>query len=1002
MDHRISSLPILALLLLAPPEAPAQGGELTTAQIIERMESATKAYRGKGFDLIPEEKAYWSLPVDVGVALDGAVRIRVPKPETRRGLTECTMVLAGGDFFNIEQILPRTPSLFMPRCRSERIASDSCDRIDPFLPGRNLITGRSSVHVLFHALSPRDAFRFERGLEVAGRRKRGGKDYHVLLSCRDIDNARTGFMRETGKYFIGIDDFRLSRVEQRLLHPQIHSSYWRTWTFDYSPEGVPVKLKLTSDPGNPGSSHGGWRGTREYRLQPADPGEARDRSVFVLPDGLYASQVRNPEVEKLLQGSPDDVDLNFSFALAASDPCTWRPRPPDRAPIIKALEKVIEKRASPVAMRCLFDQYEALNDLKGSLALAERVEKDPSSSPVTRLDAASAFVRAGQGERAFRLVDRIEGIPPARLRVPRASARLAAGDVRGGIGEFGEAGEDEAYWLYGRISQGPGALKGEMQVEALGQAARDHPRSPAILAARLMVLNRKVDIPQMADAVRMIFEAGISERLSDWALDALQRTLNARVDREVLIETLRREKEKVLAAVAAAPDPPASALRGQVFQILGDAAEASACFEKTCALVEANPGSFRCQLPMLMDLLRESGNEGLVRRMVKVALEVVRRPGAPPMNFSGKESDPVYLFARECLDAGRYRDLYRGLKGIDLEDHARFFEDDLKIRSKAIREAVKFAVAEAWRDKEDADGLKWLVMMMARHEPRGAAISLGLDLGAMYQEAVRRSPRDVDLLRSYLMWQEQVGLTRGMAATCEEILALLEAEVAREEPGERTRLILTLARFHRQEGDTEAARTALKRIDRERRNVTPDEALQAAEILKSVGDNDAAAAFLCFLHEEGYRPRFQLARVHMARGDWVEARRQLNRLMGGDWDWNYLPSGGFQPPPKPDSRTMRDIEKMREELEQKAGPDYFVNRLLASDLPRLNENEQRIAEDSFRKLSSDNAPERDEACERLRKIGPGCAPILKKGLESGDGEVRSRVRAILEDWAEPR
>ena len=128
----------------------------------------------------------------------------------------------------------------------------------------------------------------------------------------------------------------------------------------------------------------------------------------------------------------------------------------------------------------------------------------------------------------------------------------------------------------------------------------------------------------------------------------------------------------------------------------------------------------------------------------------------------------------------------------------------------------------------------------------------------------------------------------------------------------------------------------------------------------------------------------------------------MNRLTAGEWDWNYVPSGGIQPPPKAGSRFMSEMEKMREELARKAGPDYFINRLLASDLPRLSEPEQGSVADSFRMLSSDNPSERDAACQRLRKIGPGSAPFLKKGLESSDGEVRSRVRALFDDWAEPR
>lgn len=74
--------------------------------------------------------------------------------------------------------------------------------------------------------------------------------------------------------------------------------------------------------------------------------------------------------------------------------------------------------------------------------------------------------------------------------------------------------------------------------------------------------------------------------------------------------------------------------------------------------------------------------------------------------------------------------------------------------------------------------------------------------------------------------------------------------------------------------------------------------------------------------------------------------------------------------------------------------------ILTLAMALLTQDEGRI-EELVQKLGAEEFAVREEASKELRKIGKAAAPALRKALESGDPEVRTRAKRLLEGIEQP-
>jgi hypothetical protein len=170
--------------------------------------------------------------------------------------------------------------------------------------------------------------------------------------------------------------------------------------------------------------------------------------------------------------------------------------------------------------------------------------------------------------------------------------------------------------------------------------------------------------------------------------------------------------------------------------------------------------------------------------------------------------------------------------------------------------------------------------------------------------------------------------------------------------------------------------------------------------------------------ELGGRPYLALGHLHEKKEDYYEAIRMYNRDIKkgstrADWDDLAVGMGDMAPvveetvpegiPPEmlPDRMRRTDGQSEKKRLLAKLGSDWLIKRLCSQDFKPLSDEERAKGEDCFKMLGSDSILERETAVAGLVNMGRKVVPIIRKGLESEDHEVRALVREILAPLAEP-
>ena len=111
---------------------------------------------------------------------------------------------------------------------------------------------------------------------------------------------------------------------------------------------------------------------------------------------------------------------------------------------------------------------------------------------------------------------------------------------------------------------------------------------------------------------------------------------------------------------------------------------------------------------------------------------------------------------------------------------------------------------------------------------------------------------------------------------------------------------------------------------------------------------------------------------------------------------------GGKAQPAPEEADPQTGEEARARLLKKLGPDYLISRFLTKTFDPLGPDKEKAVKAAVEKLSSDESRERDAGFAELKKIGPNATPLLRPLLEGSEPEVKSRVRQLLSEWAEPR
>ena len=235
----------------------------------------------------------------------------------------------------------------------------------------------------------------------------------------------------------------------------------------------------------------------------------------------------------------------------------------------------------------------------------------------------------------------------------------------------------------------------------------------------------------------------------------------------------------------------------------------------------------------------------------------------------------------------------------------------------------------------------------------------------------------------------------GASTAYEELLRRVESEAPGSRRFNREELRIRAAGAHYKSNRLPLAELRLRQANLKSRDVSLRDLWTAARLWQDLHRPAEMLGCLRILELRGQRPHLIAAEEHERGRRPVEQMRALNRALDEGYDpwplwmvrhrWDRV-----------------DIQYLKSRLLESVGPNYFIERLLELKRPELGEKEARLAQRHSARIEKGDSRERQEAIDALQTMGVGAAHILAGHLESGDKDVRDRVRRILTDWAEPR
>ena len=1049
----------IAFAFALPLFVPQDPAPATLDQLLDRMDAAAAGARGSTFTLKGEESA---LLMAMFMPVSPAMKVSVAKDGTLRLVTEATthdprMAMMGGrstpsrttildaDGLTLIEERPARETGGQLRRRTEKIAAASVDHSDPFAEASPWGGSMSeTAGPVIHLLSPKRAFTFERGIELVGKRRIGAEEFYVIVCRRKIGDpeaapdpampAATAQVAIVKKFYVSAADFRIRRIEERSASGEMFGDMRTVWKVDSYQGAVPSKLTVTI------SSFGeDYAFTLGFVAADIKAGQEIPGDSLRAPAGdIYATRARDPKLAKLLEKSPDDADLNWSLAVSKGASVTpmmmAMGRGPDAEGAFAAVEKALEKQWAPTLVTNLLAMYEERKANDKLAALVERVEKDEKRTPSLTLAAAQAWNALGKHDRVIALLEKLEGVPRTRIAEERIFAWLSKGDLAKAMAEF--AAVAETGWVERLVtlqSQLPDeakkAIKTDDFLKALDDAVAAQPKSAPFHLARLRALQESADVSRLAGAVKAAFEQSDDKVLHDAAFKSLEDLLGQQeaVGPAIVVPgapaaKAKTDPEKVKAAIkdivaaldAAGARPAAAVLRGKARKMVDE--KESAVKEFSAALdlaAKAAPGEAQAIASRVCAELEGMGEEALLEKSCRLFLDTIRKNGLGfedmAMFGMGRGKNPMAIYGRLMIGAKRHAELYHAIKCVDLGFMGLPIFFMMELQGEGLKEFLAAAKEEAFKDSKDVAGLKWLARTSAGNIMFGMGDQTGLDPIELWEKAREWAPKDLESLQALADLYSSKSMKDKSVKACEEVSAGIDGGATCANPWSRGRALIEIADQQEKGAETGAAKATLAKIDLATSDLQPWELWKAGALLDKLGQADKAVAFIARTADEGFRPYLKLAQLHWKREDWMETMRNLNRALAVGFDREIgKPEGmmaqmriGMGPDPQPAEKQVMP-ETLRQELLKKLGQDWFIDRLLESKLPAMSAEEEKLSKESFAKLTSEELGERDDAVVALKKLGSRCAAVLKPGLQSGDDEVRLRVRTLLTEWAEPR
>ncbi len=297
------------------------------------------------------------------------------------------------------------------------------------------------------------------------------------------------------------------------------------------------------------------------------------------------------------------------------------------------------------------------------------------------------------------------------------------------------------------------------------------------------------------------------------------------------------------------------------------------------------------------------------------------------------------------------------------------------VEAKVMDGFVKAATDFAAKNPKDATRIK-VLWGLGRYAPDGGGNSIlraAVDAGS-----------------------HEAALNLASVTTPTEAIALFRKALPAATSKARESYVGIALRVARQVGDEKAAlefaRLAPASVE------SPSSAVWLAQEMAEAGALDEAERLVGGAEDWGLRPFVLLGRMAEKRGNWESAMRWYNRDVREGGDALVVALG------TEDDRGVKKVTAAdaKRELTAKLGEDFFVEILLKAQPAPMGADEEKSAKRLFEQLEGEELTLREAAEEALTKLGKTAVPIVRRGLESADEDVRSRVKGMLRKWAEPQ
>lgn len=897
----------------------------------------------------------------------------------------------------------------------------------------------------YYIVAPRFFFAREAGIGYGGMKEIAGRKFHVLVSkptppAADAARPGFGFESKSKEFFIDPDTGALIRIQWEITAHGPRDMGQSDQTVVIVTEAVGSKKvgdKLSFPEAVKWTVHQGNRNNREQTMSRA----LRDVKVnagvapaTILSDAekndLYADAVLRPveDYQARLEKDPKDAEALYSLAHAKAvvDPFSFMRRgnaeKPDYGPVARALEKAMEIRpgAEGPAVN-LLSAYKAAGEEKAEKEFLERVVKGEIRNERVKFRAATRLNAISDFERAAKLLAQIvpaNEFERRRVVLERMCAAAGAGDDSSLNRLFSEEAAlrkgttEKASFidsLEARLPSMPEAarsrLTGPKLLELLDKGIQEHPGEITYRLAKAAL--RRLDGHAPAAATELLEAAPEDEAVVRRAISILFPTAGARGMRnrrepEAAKEWEPEEAARLVAALGKVKGADAGVkfATGRGLAIGGKADESQKFFAEALEAARAEtPGR-----PLHAEAIRfcfllgmEKGPDGWREKCVETILAIGKGSPSVPYDLAFDESrNPLMALAAEYIASKQW------LKFYSLASHGKeIFKNWYWMRStSALPQEGLAAIKEAVLKEGDVLRYVDFADFLESHPGTGQN-----ELTEVLEKAVEKSPADVDLEIRLARTYGQHGSKEKAIAAFDQVIGKTSGEKQLAAKVELMELVLPT--------QPDKARAVLATI--EPASLTAGVAAQIIEICNKAEQWEKGLDMCRKALELGIKPNFRMGWFYEKRENYVEALRCYNRdrAEGSSADLSarmrqmeiqarrQMQNKG-KAPQDPEDAEPASGEEARARLLKKLGPDYLISHFLSQRFEPLASDRAKEAKSAFEKLSSDESRERDAGVAELKKIGPNAAPLLRSLLEGAEPEVKSRVRQLFSEWAEPR